>query len=98
MCRHSIAVAGVGALLLLSGGNAFPGQADDVALRGQKIYVQFCQGCHGADKSGLTNFSGEREDLQRILEGDTDQMPDFYGVFSGDEVTDIYAYLIALSG
>jgi mono/diheme cytochrome c family protein len=68
------------------------GAAED-AERGAENYQQFCEGCHGADKAGLVNFEGGLEDLQAILDGETNQMPDFYSVFSEDEVADIYAYL-----
>lgn len=67
--------------------------ASEASERGTKNYMQFCQGCHGADKAGLVNFTGELEDLQAILDGETNQMPDFYGVFSEDEIADIYAFL-----
>ena len=63
--------------------------------RGTKNYMQFCQGCHGADKAGLVNFQGGLEDLQALLDGETSQMPDFYGVFSEAEVAEMYAYLMA---
>lgn len=69
--------------------------ASEASERGEKNYLQFCQGCHGADKAGLVNFSGELGDLQAILDGETNQMPDFYGVFSEDEVADIFAFLQA---
>jgi mono/diheme cytochrome c family protein len=69
--------------------------ASDAVERGTGNYLQFCQGCHGADKAGLVNFQGGLEDLQAILDGETNQMPDFYGVFSEDEVADIYAFLKA---
>ena len=67
--------------------------ASEEAERGAESYVQFCEGCHGADKAGLANFEGGLEDLQAILDGETNQMPDFYGVFGEDEVADIYAFL-----
>lgn len=68
-------------------------QADDSAP-GAKLYVNFCQGCHGADRSGIGQFAGEFETLQLILEGETiDQMPDFYGVFDDEDVAALYAYL-----
>ena len=60
---------------------------------GSKTYTQFCAGCHGADKAGLANFTGGLEELQAILDGETSQMPDFYGVFSEEEVADIFAFL-----
>ena len=44
-----------------------------------------------------SNFEGELADLRAILDGETNQMPDFYGVFSEDEVADIYAFLNATS-
>ena len=71
--------------------------ASEAVERGTKNYLQFCQGCHGADKAGLANFEGGLEDLRAILDGETNQMPDFYGVFSEDEVADIYAFLNATS-
>ena len=67
--------------------------ANEAVERGTKNYLQFCQGCHGVDKAGLANFQGELQDLQAILDGETNQMPDFYGVFSDDEVADIFAFL-----
>jgi mono/diheme cytochrome c family protein len=69
--------------------------ASDAIERGTSTYLQFCGGCHGADKAGLVNFQGGLADLQAILDGETNQMPDFYGVFSEDEVADIYAFLKA---
>jgi len=88
----SVTVACAGALLSLGS----PGiSANDAAARGEEIFAEFCQGCHGANKSGLLNFSRSREELQGILEGETDQMPDFYGIFSESEADDIYAYLTA---
>lgn len=67
--------------------------ASEAAERGEKSYQQFCQGCHGGDKAGVANFTGGLEDLLAILDGETNQMPDFYGVFSEDEVAEIFAFL-----
>jgi mono/diheme cytochrome c family protein len=68
-------------------------QAGDAAA-GAELFANFCQGCHGADKSGIGQYAGALEDLQLILEGETtNQMPDFYGVFSEDEVNALYSYL-----
>jgi mono/diheme cytochrome c family protein len=67
--------------------------AGEASARGEEIFAEFCQGCHGENKSGLINFSRSRDELQAILEGETDQMPDFYGIFSESEADDIYAYL-----
>ena len=87
------AAAGLGILLGLSVLSASAAESADAAARGAKTYVEFCQGCHGGNKSGLTQFAGTLEDLQRILDGETNQMPDFYGIFSEAEVAEIYAYL-----
>ena len=69
--------------------------SDETIAEGAKVYTEFCKGCHGQDRSGIGQYAGELDDLQRILEGETDEMPDFYGVFSEDEVRSIYAYLTA---
>jgi mono/diheme cytochrome c family protein len=82
------------AAALLSLGSPGIEANDDAAARGEEIFAEFCQGCHGENKSGLLNFSRSREELQRILEGETDQMPDFYGIFSESEADDIFAYLV----
>lgn len=86
------------ALLVVTGGVASGNGSADAGVRGENIYAEFCQGCHGEGKSGLVQFSRSREELQRILEGETDQMPDFYGIFSETEVDAIYAYLTAPAG
>lgn len=80
---------GLTALLLLL---SAPGVAGNIE-NGSQTYAQFCAGCHGADKAGLANFAGGLEDLQAILDGETSQMPDFYGVFSEEEVADIFAFI-----
>ena len=84
----------VGAAALLSFGSPGIAANDDAAARGGNLFAEFCQGCHGENKSGLLNFSRSREELQGILEGETDQMPDFYGIFSESEADDIFAYLV----
>jgi mono/diheme cytochrome c family protein len=80
--------------LVLLAFNAIGEESDGAAAaRGEAIFTEFCMGCHGENKSGLINFSRSRDELQAILEGETDQMPDFYGIFSASEADDIYAYL-----
>ena len=93
MNAYPIARACVVALLGAGAAVASADDSADHAGRGEAIFAEFCQGCHGANKSGLVNFSRSREELQGILEGETDQMPDFYGIFSETEVDAIYAYL-----
>ena len=69
--------------------------SDETIAEGANIYADFCQGCHGQDRAGIGQYAGEPDDLRGILEGETEEMPDFYGVFSEDEVRSIYAYLTA---
>ncbi len=67
----------------------------DEISSGAALYTQYCQSCHGADKVGLDAFDGDLEALKLRLDGYTENMPDFSGLFSDDEVTAIYAYLVA---
>lgn len=62
---------------------------------GSALYEQYCQSCHGPDKAGLDAFDGNLKALQLRLDGYTENMPDFSGLFSAEEVTAIYAYLMA---
>ena len=62
---------------------------------GAALYSQYCQSCHGTDKVGLEAFDGDLEALKLRLDGYTEYMPDFSGLFSDDEVAAIYAYLVA---
>jgi mono/diheme cytochrome c family protein len=78
---------------LLSGPLAFADE-DQVAA-GAEIYGEFCQNCHGPDKSGLANYSGDMAALTERLEGLTEEMPDFAGFFEEDEIADLHAYLTA---
>ena len=67
----------------------------DEISSGAALYSRYCQSCHGADKVGLEAFDGDLEALKLRLDGYTGNMPDFSGLFSDDEVTAIYAYLVA---
>ena len=66
---------------------------EDSISRGAENYETYCASCHGKDRGGLVNFEGQLEDLQLILEGETMNMPDFYGVFSEEEVADLFAFI-----
>jgi mono/diheme cytochrome c family protein len=69
-------------------------QADDSELElGQELFEEFCAGCHGADASGLSQFSDDLSTFGERLEGVTENMPDFAGVFDDDEVAAIFAFL-----
>ena len=63
---------------------------------GEELYTEFCQGCHGANKTGLSEYSGDLAALTERLEGVTEEMPDFAGFFDADEVLALHIYLTAL--
>ncbi len=65
------------------------------SANGAGLYGEFCERCHGAQKSGLEVFEGELADLEVLLTGGSPYMPDFTGLFTDGEVGDIYAYLTA---
>ena len=89
--QHLLAVL-AGALLMSSA----TGWADDAQVEeGQELYGEFCQNCHGPDKSGLQKFTGDMTALTERLEGMTDEMPDFAGFFEEAEIEALYAYLTA---
>jgi mono/diheme cytochrome c family protein len=81
---------GVG-ILWAGGVAAFAG--DDSFAEGQELYGEFCQNCHGPDKSGLDVFTGDMAALTERLEGLTDDMPDFTGFFEEEEIDALFAYL-----
>ena len=80
--------------LLLSCNVLLAADSDELSS-GAALYSEYCQSCHGADKVGLEAFDGDLEALRLRLDGYTENMPDFSGLFSDDEVTAIYAYLVA---
>jgi hypothetical protein len=41
----------------------------------------------------VTDYQGAREDLVERLEGMTEEMPDFWGLFTDDEITSLYAHI-----
>lgn len=75
---------------------SLPALADkDLFAEGQELYGEFCQNCHGPDKSGLDVFTGDLAALTERLEGLTEDMPDFTGFFEEEEINALYAYLSA---
>jgi cytochrome c5 len=60
---------------------------------GGDLYNEFCERCHEDPAAGLADFEGSREDLVERLEGMTEEMPDFWGLFTPDEITALYAYI-----
>ncbi|MCP4001929.1 MAG: cytochrome c [Gammaproteobacteria bacterium] len=61
---------------------------------GQELYMEYCIGCHGENKSGLTGYSGDLQLFTNRLEGVTETMPDFAGFFVTEEIAALYAYLL----
>jgi mono/diheme cytochrome c family protein len=71
-------------------------RADEVLIsEGADIYSQYCGNCHGPDRQGLAQYSGDLEALTERLSGVTEEMPDFSGFFSPDEISALYAYIYA---
>jgi len=75
--------------------DVFSAEDTSEASSGAALYSEYCQTCHGNDKVGLEAFDGSIEALKLRLDGYTENMPDFSGLFSDEEVTAIYAYLMA---
>lgn len=62
---------------------------------GAKLFADFCQNCHGANAEGLQTFSGSLDHFREILEGNTENMPDFYDVFPAEDINELYQYVIS---
>ena len=60
---------------------------------GRGLYNEFCERCHEDPATGLAEFQGSRDELVERLEGMTEEMPDFWGLFTDDEITSLYAYI-----
>jgi mono/diheme cytochrome c family protein len=88
----------VAAFLFLLPAHVALADTDDKIQRGSELYAEFCQGCHGPDHSEFDQFSGDFDDFRRVLEGETEEMPDFFGVFSDAEVMSLYAFLSSSRG
>ena len=63
------------------------------AADGQELFAEFCQSCHEPDATVLKEFQGSKERFTEILEGDTQDMPDFFGFFEEDEIEALYQYI-----
>ncbi len=72
--------------------NSESASADQISVGGD-LYNEFCERCHEDPAAGLADFEGSREDLVERLEGMTEEMPDFWGLFTPDEITALYAYI-----
>jgi len=61
---------------------------------GQELYMEYCTGCHGENKIGLTGYSGDLQLFTNRLEGMTESMPDFAGFFTTEEIAALHTYLL----
>jgi mono/diheme cytochrome c family protein len=87
----------VGLLFVIVGlaGNPLLAMADQEQIEaGAELYVEYCIGCHGENKIGLKDYSGDLQSFTDRLEGLTEEMPDFAGFFETDEIEALHAYLV----
>jgi mono/diheme cytochrome c family protein len=61
---------------------------------GKELYDQYCSSCHGADKEGVQNYTGDFENFTARLNGVTENMSDFTDFFDDDEVVALYEYVV----
>ena len=64
-----------------------------IASEGADLYADFCETCHGADAAGLKTFDGSRDAFQALLEGESEDMPDFFGVFEDEQIDALFRYV-----
>ena len=64
---------------------------------GAELYSNFCKSCHGENAEVLRSFAGTSDRFREVLEGDTQNMPDFYGIFSSEQVAELYQYVISIA-
>ncbi|WP_426417180.1 c-type cytochrome [Aestuariirhabdus sp. LZHN29] len=84
---------------------AMPVQAADV-FKGQRLYAQECERCHGSDGSGVmaggVDFSlgdGLRVSNKRLhdhIDRGKGGCPSFFGILESEEILDVVAYLRTL--
>ena len=74
--------------------NSESASTEQISL-GSDLFDDFCERCHEDPAIGLADFQGSKEDLVERLEGMTEEMPDFWGMFTDDEIEAIYAYIRA---
>jgi mono/diheme cytochrome c family protein len=64
-----------------------------VHAEGAELYEIYCSNCHGKNAEMLNGVVGTPERFREILEGATEDMPDFYGVFEPEQVEALYEYV-----
>ena len=60
---------------------------------GSELFEEFCENCHGDNSAPIEAFDGTPERFRELMEGAGEDMPDFYGVFSDEEIDALYAYI-----
>ena len=72
--------------------------------KGQAVYAEYCESCHGANMAGgqapsmaddTWAYGGTDEDIRRIVEEGIDEagMPAFGDVIQGEQLTDLVTYI-----
>ena len=97
-CRSAwvlAATAGGGLLVgtCVASGPAAAQTGEPDADAGREIYVENCQGCHGARGGGLVSFTGNGADFRRIVAGGGTNMPKFSGLLAPEEIDSVWGYL-----
>lgn len=72
--------------------------AGAVCAGGAELFANFCQSCHGENPEPLRTFSETQDGFRRVLEDAREGMPDFYGVFTDEEIDALYDYVTGLDG
>ena len=71
-------------------------QADEARIAaGAELYAEFCETCHGENKTGIPEYTEDLETFTEMLNGETEEMPDFTDFFEDDEISAMHAYLAA---
>ena len=60
---------------------------------GSELFEEFCENCHGDNSAPIEAFEGSPERFRGLMEGESEDMPDFYGVFSDEEIDALYEYI-----
>ena len=64
------------------------GHADD-----SELFEEFCVNCHDDNSAPIEAFDGPPKRFRELMEGAGEDMPDFYGVFSDEEIAALYKYI-----
>ena len=65
----------------------------DTVAEGAELFSQYCSNCHGPKAQGLALISGDFKVLRERLSGATQNMPDFSGLLSDQEIIALFAFI-----